>query len=66
MPILDTGKDPHVMDKRPPTPAAHSDVENDGPTLRAALVPAAGMEGQWNQVLDWASNKVANPCDGAV
>ena len=65
MPILDTGKDPHVMDKRLRASAAHSDVENDGPALRAALVPAAGMEGQWNQVLDWPSNKVANPCTGS-
>ena len=65
MSILDTGKDPHVMDKRLPTPAAHSDVENDGPALRAALVPAAGMEGQWTQVLDWPSYKMANPCTGS-
>ena len=65
MPILDTGKDPHIIDKRLPTPAAHSDVENDGLALRAALVPAAGMEGQWNQVLKWPSSEMANPCTGS-
>jgi hypothetical protein len=34
--------------------------------LRAALVPAAGMEGQWNQVLKWPSNELANPCTGST
>ena len=66
MPILDTGKDRHtVMDKRLQAPSAHSDIENDGPALRAALVPAVGMEGQWNQVLKWPSNESRNPCTGS-
>jgi len=65
MPALEAGKDGHVMDKRLQALAAHSDVENDGPALRAALVPAVGMEGQWNQVLKWPSNEFANPCTGS-
>jgi hypothetical protein len=63
-PILDTGKD--VMDKRLQAPSAHSDVDNDGPALRAAVAPAAGMEGQWDQVLRWPSNEMANPCTGST
>ena len=63
--VLEAAKDRDVMDKRLQAPAAHSDVENDGPALRAALVPAAGMEGQWNQVLKWPSNEFANPCTGS-
>ena len=65
MPALDTGKDRNVMDKRLQASAAHSDAVNDGPALRAALVPATGMEGQWNQVLNWPSNELADPCTGS-
>ena len=42
MPVLEAGRDGHVMDKRLQAPAARSDVENDGPAVRAAFVPAAG------------------------
>lgn len=65
MPVRDMGKDRNVMDKRLQASAAHSDAVNDGPALRAALVPAAGMEGQWNQILKWPTDEFANPCTGS-
>ena len=39
-----------------------SATDNDGPALRGALVPAEGMEAQWEQVLQWPSDRTANPC----
>lgn len=66
MPVLDTGKVRHVMDKRLRAPAAHSNVENDGLAVRAALVPVgvAGMD-RWDQVLKWPRDPSANPCTGS-
>ena len=63
VPVLGTGEGRPMLHSRGFHAAApNGDIANDGPALRAALVPTKGMEGQWEQELKWPTDKSANPC----
>eukprot|EP01048_Picozoa_sp_COSAG05_P008462 COSAG05_NODE_646_length_8119_cov_236.689900_7_plen_287_part_00 len=63
VPVLGTGEGRPMLHSRGFHAAApNGDIANDGPALRAALVPTKGMEGQWEQKLKWPADKSANPC----
>ena len=53
--------------KRVHAPAAQDrgGDHNDGPALRAALVPVEGTEAQWLSAAGWPSDRLADPCAGA-
>ena len=53
--------------KRVHAPAAQDrgGDHNDGPALRAALVPVEGTEAQWLHAAGWPSDRLADPCAGA-
>ena len=53
--------------KRVHAPAAQDrgGDHNDGPALRAALVPVEGTEAQWLSAAGWPSDRMADPCAGA-
>eukprot|EP01047_Picozoa_sp_COSAG01_P056663 COSAG01_NODE_6452_length_3660_cov_2.580174_4_plen_293_part_00 len=62
VPVLGTGEGRQMMHRGLHAAAPNGDIANDGPALRAALVPTKGMEGQWEQELKWPADKSANPC----
>ena len=56
-----------AKDKRVHAPPAQDrgGDHNDGPALRAALVPVEGTEAQWLSAAGWPSDRMADPCAGA-
>ena len=70
--VLERARQPHGSgalakdNKRVHAPAAQDrgGDHNDGPALRAALVPVEGTEAQWLRATGWPSDRLADPCAG--